>query len=60
MVNIKDGKLKFKKKNDYEVEIFLSESIKFFKYVVINMKKNIVKIFLGECEYFGEILVLLE
>lgn len=56
LVNTKDGKLKFKKKNDHEVEIFSSESIKLLKYVVIDTKKNTVKTSLGECEYFGEIL----
>ncbi|HDR3889829.1 TPA: hypothetical protein QCO65_004305 [Bacillus cereus] len=56
LVNKKDGKLKFKKKSDHEVEIFSSESIKLLKYIVIDTEKNTVKTSLGECEYFGEIL----
>ena len=56
LINTKDGKLKFKKKNNHEVEIFSSESIKLLKYVVIDTEKNTVKTSLGECEYFGEIL----
>ncbi|CAM4034103.1 hypothetical protein [Bacillus paramycoides] len=56
LVNTKDGKLKFKKKSNHEVEIFSSESIKLLNYVVIDTEKNTVKTSLGECEYFGEII----